>query len=155
MKVQQLMTAQVATCRPDDSLHRAAQLMWDHDCGCLPVCEGSRIAGMITDRDVCMSAMLQRRPLTDLPVSDAMATQVVTCRASDSLVNAERIMREARVRRLPVINDEGALIGLISLADLACEAEREQPLQSRRVTGNEIGVTLASICKPRHRPLAA
>jgi CBS domain-containing protein len=150
MKVQDLMVTPVTTCRPDDSLHHAAQLMWDNDLGSLPVCTGEgggHVAGMITDRDICMSACLQRRPLLDMKVRDAMATQVRVCRSSDPIEEAERIMSEAMIRRLPVVDRHGSLVGIIALADLAREAAREQHLQSRRVTGNDVGMTLASICR--------
>lgn len=150
MRVQDLMTRQVATCLPDDSLHHAAQLMWEGDLGCLPVCQrngSGRIAGIITDRDICMSAYLQRKGLLDMKVSDAMVRLVQVCRPSDSLTEAGRLMGKFRIRRLPVVDESGALIGLIALADLAREAQREQPLQSRQITSNEVGVTLASICQ--------
>lgn len=150
MKVKDLMVTSVTTCRPDDSLHHAAQLMWDNDLGCLPVCTGEgagHVAGMLTDRDICMSAFLQHRPLPNMQVRDAMATQVRTCRPSDSIEDAERIMCESMLRRLPVVDRHGSLVGIIALADLAREAEREQHLQSRRITGNDVGMTLASICR--------
>lgn len=148
MRVEDLMTRQVVTCSPDDSLQHAAQLMWEGDLGCLPVCrgdDGRRVAGIITDRDVCMSACLQRKPLLDMKVSDAMARLVQVCRPSDPLAQAERIMCEFRVRRLPVVDENGILVGLIALADLAREAQRQQPLQKRQITGNDVGVTLAAI----------
>jgi CBS domain-containing protein len=158
MRVEQLMTKQVTTCKPDDTLDHAAQLMWDHDCGCLPVCAGdgaNRVIGVITDRDVCMSALFQGKPLRELRVSDAMAKQVRVCRPSNSPVDVERTMREAKIRRLPVVDEQGALIGMITLADLAREAEREQTRSAPDITGNEIGVTLASICQPPRQQLAA
>lgn len=157
MRVEDLMTRQVAACMPDDSLHHAAQLMWEGDLGCLPVCQpngSGRVAGIITDRDICMSAYLQRRALLNMKVSEAMVRLVQVCRPSDSLSEAGRLMCEFRVRRLPVVNESGALIGLIALADLAREAQREQSLQSRRITSNDVGVTLASICQ-RAQPTSA
>lgn len=158
MRVEQLMSKQVKTCGPDDSLDHAAQLMWDHDCGCLPVSDGdgvNRVAGIITDRDICMSALFQGKPLRELRVSDAMAKQVRVCRPKDSITDVERTMREAKIRRLPVVDDQGAAIGMITLADLAREAELEQTRPTPEITGNEIGVTLASICQAPHRQLAA
>jgi CBS domain-containing protein len=158
MRVEQLMTKQVKTCKPDDTLDHAAQLMWDHDCGCLPVCTGNginRVTGVITDRDICMSALFQGKPLRNLRVSDAMAKQVRVCRSNDALADVERMMREAKIRRLPVVDEQDALIGMITLADLAREAEREQTRPAPEITGNEIGVTLASICQPPRHELAA
>ena len=158
MQVEHLMSKQVVCCSPEDSLSRAAQLMWDHDCGCLPVCTGngaSRVSGVITDRDICMSALFQGRPLAELKVADAMSRQVYTCRPTDSLADVERIMSEARIRRLPVVDAEGSLVGMITLADLAREAGRESTYPRRAISGQEIGLTLASICQPATRRQAA
>jgi CBS domain-containing protein len=156
MRVKDLMTSEVVSCRPDDSLHHAAQLMWDNDLGCLPVGHGSsgaRVDGVITDRDICMSAFLQRKPLLDMKVTDAMSRVLHTCRPTDTLQQAERIMGGLRVRRLPVVDEGGVLVGMISLADLAREAQREQPLQKREISSNDVGLALASICQ-RPRPAA-
>ena len=158
MRVEQLMARPVQSCRAEDTLARAAQLMWDHDCGSLPVCGGNgvtRVVGVITDRDICMCALFQNKPLQELRVSEAMAKQVQLCRSGDSLADAEKTMREARIRRLPVVNDEDALVGMISLADLAQEAARERAATSQEITETEVGDTLAAICAPLHRQLTA
>ncbi len=158
MRVEQLMTKQVTSCGPTDTLQRAAQLMWDNDCGCLPVCAGNgstQVTGVITDRDICMSALFQGKPLREMQVCDAMARQLLTCRPGDSLAAAEKIMREAKIRRLPVIDERGRLLGVIALADLAREAARELGSASQEVTETEVGDTLAAICQPRGQQLAA
>lgn len=151
MRVDQIMTKQVSCCSPDKTLAEAAQLMWDHDCGCLPVCTGngaSRVAGVITDRDICMSALFNGKPLYELRVSDAMSRQLQTCRPGDAVADAEKTMRQARIRRLPVIDEQGALLGMISLADLAREAARENMFPTQEITETEVGDTLAAICQP-------
>ncbi len=163
MRIEDLMTKEVQFCGPSDSLERAAQLMWDHDCGCLPVCVrdgkgANRAVGMITDRDICMSALFQRRALRDLPVRDAMAQQVVSCSLGEALGHAEKVMRGGQIRRLPVLDNEGSLIGVISLADLAREAVRERSRARKNITETAVGHTLAVICassahsKPRLHP---
>jgi CBS domain-containing protein len=158
MFVKQLMTTQITSCSPGDPLDHAARLMWEHDCGCLPVCVAdgaNRVAGIITDRDVCMSALFQGKPLRDMRVSDAMTAQVRTCRPTDSLADVEHTMRAGKIRRLPVVDDEGSLVGMITLADLAREADREQEPGSAGISNRELGATLASICQPPHHELAA
>lgn len=158
MNVEQLMARTVHSCGPDDSLRQAAETMWKNDCGWLPVCRGDgpkQILGVITDRDICMCGMFRDRPLGELRVSEAMASDVKACRASDTLADAEQLMREARVRRLPVVDDQGLLLGMISLADMAYEAERELAAQTREITEQEIGGTLAAICEPHGRQIAA
>lgn len=150
MQVNEIMTREVKSCRPDDSLERAAQLMWDCDCGCVPVCEGgdgaARVIGVITDRDICMGALFQGKPLRELRVRDAMAQELLACQPQHSLEQAERAMRGARVRRLPVIDDRGTLIGMLSLADIAREAAAERGQSKREVTELEVNDTLVAIC---------
>jgi CBS-domain-containing membrane protein len=156
MNVAEIMTQSVQACRSNDSLQRAAQLMWEHDCGCLPVCalaDGTEhIVGVITDRDICMRALFSGMPLRELQVQDAMAKQVLTCRPGDTLEHAEKVMRGGRVRRLPVISEAGALAGLISLADLAQEAVRESVSSRKALADMDVADTLAAICT---RPISA
>lgn len=158
MRVEHIMTRQVSSCGTDDTLVQAAQLMWDRDCGCLPVCSdngANRVVGVITDRDICMSALFKGKPLYELRVADAMSRQLQACRLSDSLNHVEKMMSQARVRRLPVVDDQGSLVGMISLADLAREAARENTAPKQEVTETEVGDTLANICQPSAQQLAA
>jgi CBS domain-containing protein len=152
MIVEKLMTSSVACCHPDDSLDHAAEFMWHRDCGALPVCESAdsrKVVGMVTDRDICMHAHFQQRPLSELQIRGAMSQGVRSCKATDSIVAVEQIMREAGVRRLPVVDDGGDLVGIITLADLAREALREEHLEHPDVTETEVAVSLAKICSPR------
>ena len=99
MKIDEIMKRNVKVCRQGDNLNSAAQLMWDNDCGCVPVLasDGSgKIVGVITDRDICMAAYTQGKPLCEIAVESAMATKALTCKPSDDLVLAEAIMRETR-----------------------------------------------------------
>ena len=150
MRVEDIMSRKVSSCTASDSLERAAKLMWEHDCGCLPVCArgdgADRTVGIITDRDICMHALFRGKPLGELRVEQAMARQLLTCRPDDTLDHAEKVMRGGRVRRLPVVDEHGALIGLISLADLACEAARESSKEIKDISEMEVGDTLAAIC---------
>lgn len=152
VKVYEIMTREVQTCGPDESLNHAARLMWEHDCGCLPVVGGDgRVVGMITDRDVCMAAYTQGLPLHAIPVRTAMAKQVHVCRSDDAVLVAERIMREHRVRRLPVVAADGVLAGILSLNDVAQEAAREHQPATREVSAEGLVETLAAVCGPRAR----
>jgi CBS domain-containing protein len=152
------MARPVHCCRPEDSLARAAQLMWDHDCGCLPVVGSNgaeRVAGMITDRDISMCALFEGSPLAELKVARAMSKQVLVCRPEDTLAEAERVMREARVRRLPVVDENDVLVGMISLADIAQMAEREAEAERPEITPREVATTFAEVSRPLHRELMA
>jgi CBS domain-containing protein len=152
MKVQKLMTKDVATCSSLDDLSVPARLMWEHDCGCVPVVDSEgRVEGMITDRDVCMAAYTSGRTLRELRVSGAMSRKVVGCRPDDDLASAEEAMRNAQVRRLPVMDEKRKLVGLITLNDLACEASDERVLRRKELTLDEIALTLATVSAHRQR----
>jgi CBS domain-containing protein len=157
MKVEELMRSDVKSCRTSDTIERAAQIMWDHDCGCVPVLDDAgRLGGIITDRDVCMGAYTQGRPLREVPVSTAMSKQVWYCRPDDPLSVAEGMMQEKRIRRLPVVDAAGRLVGIISINDIARKAARERMQKRKAVSDAEVGETLAAICEPRAAaPVAA
>lgn len=156
MKVEQVMTRGVRVCVGDDSLNRVAQMMWEGDCGCLPVItvngEG-KVVGMITDRDVAMAAYTQGKPLAAIGVSSAMSREVVFCQAGDDIEQAEAAMRAAQVRRLPVVDAAGKLVGIVSLNDIARAAEREAAAGRRRqITATGVVATLSAVCQPRREP---
>ena len=152
MKVKDIMTTNVRKCFTSDSLATAAQLMWEHDCGCVPVLnEDARVVGMITDRDICMAAFFQGTPLSGIKVSTVMSRQLFDCTSDDDLSAAERIMREKKVRRLPVLNQDGRLVGLVSLSDIARRADDEyaRGAVNRYVTDAEVARLAAAVSKRR------
>jgi len=152
MKVEQLMTKGVSTCAPDDTLNQAARIMWERDCGIVPIVENAatgRVVGIVTDRDACMAAYTRGQPLSQIRVGDVMSTGVASCRALEDVREAEQTMRRAHVHRLPVVDEANQLLGVISLADIAREATREAGARRPEVTAVEIGETLAAIREPR------
>jgi CBS domain-containing protein len=152
MRVEELMSRQVYWCRPDDGMNRAAQLMWEHDVGVIPVCSGgdgaTRVAGVITDRDIAMCALFRGKPLHEIQVQEGMTRDLQVARPRDGASEAEQIMRRARVRRLPIVDDSGMLVGIVSLADLSREAAREPSTRTGDVSSGEIADTLAAIVGP-------
>ena len=147
-RVDQLMSHPVVTCRTNDNLNTVAGLMWDHDCGVVPVVDDTgRLAGVVTDRDVCMAAYTQGRGLYEICVDSAMTRDPYACRPDDPSARAEEIMQTRQVRRLPVVDAEGRPVGLLSLNDLAREATRTGA--SQRGLLNGFARTLAAICRPR------
>jgi CBS domain-containing protein len=120
MKIEELMTKEVGTCFADDSLAQAAKQMWERDCGCIPIVDyDQRVIGMLTDRDICMAAYTQGEALWRLRCADAMSKSVHAIGRNDPIEAAEKVMQANRVRRLPVVDGDGKLVGLLSLNDLA------------------------------------
>ena len=149
MRVKDIMTSNVSCVRATDSLSSAAKLMWDCDCGAVPVVdESSQVIGMITDRDICMSCWSQDRAPTAIQVSQSMSRELFCCSPEDSLASAESTMRSKQVRRLPVTDGEGRLAGIISLADLVKQS-RQGDGQRREAAPEEVTSTLAGICQRR------
>jgi CBS domain-containing protein len=147
MRIEEIMSSPAVTCGINDSLNTAAQLMWEHDCGSLPVVndEGC-VVGMITDRDICMAAYTQGSSLHPVAVANAMAKEVFSCHLKDSLESAERLMRNKQIRRMPVLNDDNRPAGVLSFNDIARYAA-----SSRKNKGieHEVTQTLAAIGEPR------
>lgn len=147
MKVKELMSEPAVVCGSTDTLNTAAQLMWQHDCGAVPVVnESGSLVGMITDRDICMSAYTQGLPLQAIPVSSAMATQVASCQPDDSLEAAERLMSDRKIRRVPIVDSASRPLGVVSLNDLA---RRAASIRGKDGFDHEVTRTLAAICEPR------
>jgi len=120
-----MMNRTVKASHPEDSLNKAAKLMWDHSCGALVVVDAhSKPIGFLTDRDICMAAYTRGKLLQDLTVEGAMASRIVCCHIDDELTAAMELMREKHVRRLPVTARDGTLAGILSLDDIAYEAGR-------------------------------
>ncbi len=153
MKVEQLMTRNVKACSEAETLNHAAQLMWEADCGFIPVISTNgdgALVGVVTDRDIAMAAYTQGKQLWGIPVGTAMARKVIACHAKDGISQAEAIMRDNRIRRLPVLDEKERLVGILSLNDIAREAERETAAGKRaEVSLDEVSRTLASLCQPR------
>ena len=152
MRIDELMRKEVFTCRENDPLTKPAQLMWEHDCGTIPVVDDDgRLVGMITDRDICMAAFTQGKRIEEIGVGAVMARTPKTCRPGDSVADVERVMRSSRVRRVPIVQDGGRVAGIVSINDLALEASRERGNGSGkghpRVTVTEVMETFASICE--------
>ncbi len=122
MKVSDVMTRDVDTVRPDQTVQQAASFMLRDDAGSMPVTEGERLIGMITDRDIAVRGIANGHG-PDTPVRDLMTTGVVVARADDAVEECAAKMSQAQVRRLPVIDENDQLCGIVSLGDLSREAD--------------------------------
>ena len=147
MKVQDVMTEEVHTCRPDTNLAMAAMQMWDGDFGVLPVLDGKKVVGMITDRDICMAAATKRRDPGTIRVDEVMTGQVFACSPDTDIQEALKIMRKNQVRRLPVIDAiDRRLAGLVSLNDVALKAQSDGGADLK---AQDVEDTLRAICAHR------
>lgn len=158
MKVEKLMKTDVGTCRPGDSGMAAARIMWEKDCGTVPVVDdGSRVLGMITDRDLCIASYLEGKSLRDISVAGVMSKELWSCGPQDDILDAEVEMKSHQVRRLPVVDEDGHLEGILSLSDIALEAAAESDAGRKKVEVGYAGVaeTLGDISIPHRRPNTA
>jgi CBS domain-containing protein len=126
MKVSELMTSDVEIVQPDDTLHTAAKMMADLDTGALPVGENDKLVGMITDRDITIRAVAEGRDPDQTKVRDAMSEHIRFCFEDEDTQEVSRKMSEWAVRRLPVLNRDKRLVGIVSLGDLATGGAEEE-----------------------------
>jgi CBS domain-containing protein len=122
MKVSEVMTSDVATVRPDQTAREAANFMLNADAGSIPVTEGDRLIGMITDRDIAVRGVAKGGG-PDTPVRELMTNDIICARIDDDIEEVANMMSEAQVRRLPVVDSQEKLCGIVSLGDLAREGD--------------------------------
>jgi CBS domain-containing protein len=147
MRVDTLMSTNVATCTPGDTTERAARLMCDLDCGAIPVVDDrDRVVGIVTDRDICLAALTHGKTLAEIPVQLCMVAGVLCVPGDAAVEDAARIMQRHRVRRLPVIGTMGKLVGMVSIDDLAVAAANPTPVVE--VSEHLVARTLAAVCEP-------
>ena len=137
MKVREAMTRDVRLARPDQSIREIARLMAELDIGVVPVQEDDRLVGMITDRDITVRAVAEGRG-PDTKVADVMSREVKYCYEDQSIDEVTRNMADIRVRRLPVLDRDKRLVGILSLGDLAIDATAQ----------DEAGEALGGISRP-------
>lgn len=118
MLVKEIMTRAPACCSPETNLNDVARMMAAHDCGVVPICDGTKMVGIVTDRDLVCRGFAGDEDPRNVPAAAVMTSPVATINDSDQIQHAITIMSEHRVRRLPVMRD-GQLVGIVSLADLA------------------------------------
>jgi CBS domain-containing protein len=137
MKVREAMTPEVRLAKPDQSIHEVARLMAELDVGALPVEENDRLIGMITDRDIAIRAVAQGRGPETL-TREIMSSDIKYCFEDQSIDEVTQNMGELRIRRLPVVNRDKRLVGILSLGDLAVEETAQ----------DEAGEALGGISRP-------
>jgi CBS domain-containing protein len=126
MKLNDIMTRNVEVVRPDSTLQEAAAKMRDLNVGSIPVCDGDRIHGMLTDRDITIRATAQGRDPKTTHAREVMTSDVIYCYEDQDVKEAARLMANRQVRRLPVLNREKRLVGIVSLGDLSVEVKNDR-----------------------------
>lgn len=140
MKVKECMCNKVFSCTPSTTVYDAAKKMQTNHVGCIPVCDNENcMVGVITDRDIVLRCIASDKNVKDTSVSEIMSTNVWTCKPEDEISNAQSKMESEQIRRLPVVNNEGKVIGMLTLGDLA--------KNDMEIGQEEVSDTINSICE--------
>ena len=128
MQIKNLMTTDVATCRPETNLAIVAKLMWDKDCGFVPVVDAAgKVAGVITDRDICIASATRRLLPDQITAVQAMRRPPIhTIQPEDTIEKALSTMKQFQVRRLPAVAADGTLKGVVSMNDIVLASQRKE-----------------------------
>ncbi len=139
MKVNECMCKDVCCIKSDTKLNEVAKLMSENHIGCIPVCDqNNSICGIVTDRDILLRSVACEKDPKTTPVSEVMTCDVCTCKQDDEMTNAESMMAQNQIRRLPVCDEQNHVIGILTLGDLA---------QNNSDLGkNEVCTTIENIC---------
>ena len=144
MKVRDLMKKNVTVCETHTSLTAAAVMMWDSDCGVLPVVgPEAQVVGIITDRDITIALATKGKTGSEICVSEVVSGQVDSCLEDDNIKKALKIMAEKKIRRLPVLDRNGKLQGIVSINDAIVWARPG----NRELSDADVMVALKSICE--------
>jgi CBS domain-containing protein len=150
MKVQDIMTSDVQCCGPDTNLAATAKMMWDSDCGALPVLNvHGRVMGMITDRDICMAAATKNKPAWDITVWETVSGKAHTCHLSDDVHTALDVMKREKIRRLPVVDEDGILQGIVAMNDFVLLAGEAKGGRAPALTYEDVVRTMKAISAHR------
>ena len=143
MQLNRIMTVYVEAIAPKRSIQEAAEQMRSLDVGVLPVCDGDRLVGILTDRDLAVRALADGRDPKSTPIEDIMTRQVVYCFEDQDIEEAERVMEKNQIRRVPVLDRDKRIVGIVSLGDLAVKNDE-----------NRAGVTLERVSEHSQRVLS-
>lgn len=143
MQVQDIMVRDAKSCRTDTNLAAVTAIMWNSGCGALPVLDGGeKVVGMITDRDICIAVGTRNCAAADMKVFNVVGERVYTCNSDDDIHDALKTMQTQKVRRLPVVNKDRKLEGILCLDDVAGKASKSDSLSYEEVIN-----TFKAICE--------
>jgi CBS domain-containing protein len=146
MKVKEVMTPDARAVWLTESLADAAKTMWENDCGILPIIkDGRKVVGMITDRDICMATAMRDRNPSAISVEEVMSRTVFAAEAEEDIEQALQTMREHKIRRLPVLNIDGELQGIVSMNDIVLKAKGNG--KKPQIAYGDVVKTYQAICE--------
>jgi len=149
MLVKEIMTRTVATCRPETNLGAAVEIMWNRNCGILPVVNAENVVvGVVTDRDLCIALGTRNRLAGEITVGEVTSNRLIFCRPDDEIHHVLALMAEGKVRRLPVINEKGVVEGILSMDDVLLHSETGRFGRAPAVSFDEAGATLKRLYRP-------
>jgi CBS domain-containing protein len=141
IKVREVMTDRPRAVTPETPVSEAARLMESEDVGALPILDGEQLAGIVTDRDIVIRAVAKEKDPKGMPVRDVASKDIVTIGPDDNLSDALKLMASAQVRRIPVVDENNRLVGVLAQADIALEAKEK-----------DVGELVEEISRPQTGP---
>lgn len=151
MKVGDVMTKTPAYCGPETNLAAAVEILWNKNCGVLPIVDSSeKLVGLVTDRDVCVALGTRNRLPSEISVKDVTSGKIASCKPDDDLRKALATMAEAKVRRLPVIDAAGKLQGILSMDNVVLRTETGG-IRDAELSAEDVVNALKSVCAPQPR----
>jgi CBS domain-containing protein len=150
MKVREIMSSAVGSCGLETNLAAAARVMWEKDCGAVPVLDDEgHVIGIITDRDICMALTTRNNLASEITVGDVVAGTIKTCAPDDEVSAALKTMQSDQLRRLPVVDSEGKLAGILSLNDVILNSKKGKSKKGAHVSHGEVMDTLKALSQHR------
>lgn len=150
MKVSEVMTRTPASCRPETNLGSAVETLWNRGCGILPVVDSDeRVVSVITDRDICIALGTRNCLPGELTVGDVATQRAICCGADEDVRSAMEKMAEGKVRRLPVVNADGKLKGLLSMDDVVGRTPAKAMAKGNELTSEDVVSALKRLYAPR------
>jgi CBS-domain-containing membrane protein len=152
VKVADMMTRNPAYCSPDTNLAAAVEILWNRNCGILPIVDSSeKLIGLVTDRDICVAVGTRNRLPSEISVNEVTSGNVITCKADDDVRTALATMAKAKVRRLPVVDSARKLQGILSLDDVVLHTDPRGARKDSEATAEEVVNTLRTVYRPQPR----
>lgn len=153
MKVADLMTKSPAYCSPQTNLAAAVEILWNRNCGILPIVDtNEKLVGVVTDRDMCVALGTRNRLPSDITVKEVASGKIVACKTDDDVRGALATMTQAKVRRLPVTDVAGKLQGILSLDDVVVRTQTGSLRKDSELSSDEIVNTLKNVYAPQSPP---